>query len=276
MVGVRVSVCVPAFNAARTIVETLESIRAQDYENFDIVVVDNASTDGTGDLVRAFDDDRIRLHTNTNVVPMAENWNRALGLATGDLVKLVCADDLITPRCLSEQVGSMQDPEVAVAGAKFDIIDDDGVTLSRARGLGPLVGRCSPRTTLGALVRALPDDVCPTAALMFRRRDIEAIGGVRTDFLYAMDIDLVAQACATGAFFGHDQVLAVNRASLFNHSSTTSTISKLADVVGFNHHHRRAHRDLVGRWDVVIGDGTVVRQALVRLGARIEHLVRRG
>ncbi|MFF2083073.1 glycosyltransferase family 2 protein [Nocardia sp. NPDC058176] len=273
--GVRVSVCVPAFNAARTIVETLESIRAQDYGNFDIVVVDNASTDGTGDLVRNFDDARIRLHTNTNVLPMAQNWNRALDLATGDLIKLVCADDLITPAALSEQVRTMGDPDIAVAGAKFDIIDDDGTTLRRARGLGPLVGRCSPRTALGALVRALPDDVCPTAALMFRRREVAALGGFRTDFLYAMDMDLVARLCANGAFYGHNQVLAVNRASMFNHSSTTSTVSKLVDVVRFNHHHRRARRDLVGRTDLVIGDGKVVRQALVRLGARSRHLVRR-
>lgn len=273
--GVRVSVCVPAFNAARTIVATLESIRAQDYPDFDVVVVDNASTDGTGDLVRAFADDRIRLSTNTTVLPMAENWNRALGLATGELVKLVCADDLITPRCLSEQVRSMRDPDIAVAGAKFDIVDDDGVTLHRARGLGPLVGRCSSRATLGALVRALPDDVCPTAAMMFRRRDVDAIGGVRTDYLYAMDIDLIARLCAHGDFYGHNQVLAVNRASLFNHSSTTSTVSKLADVVGFNHHHRRAQPALVGRADVAIGDARVLRQALVRLGARTRQLVRR-
>ncbi|GGN98152.1 glycosyltransferase [Nocardia rhizosphaerihabitans] len=276
MVGVPVSVCVPAFNAARTIVETIESIRAQDFADFEIVVLDNASTDGTGDLVRSFDDERIRLCTNDTVLPMVDNWNRVMSQARGDLVKLVCADDLITPDCLSAQVDSLRDPEVAVAGAKFDVIDDEGAVLARARGLGNLVGRCSSRRALGAFVRKLPDELCPTAAFLFRRHEFEATGGFRTDFFYAMDIDLVARLCARGRFYGHNRVLAINRASVFNHSSTTSTLSKFSDVLRFNHHARREYRGLVGPVDVLAGDGKVLRQALVRLGARTKHLAGRG
>ncbi|MFC8383699.1 glycosyltransferase family 2 protein [Nocardia sp. NPDC057272] len=274
--GVRVSVCVPAFNAARTIVETLESISAQDFDDLEIVVVDNASTDGTGDLVRAFDDARIRLYTNDTTLPIEQNWNRAIELAGGELVKLVCADDMIAPGCLSAQVESMDDSGIAVAGAKFDVVDDDGVVLARGRGLPGLVGRCSSRTVLRTLVRKLPDDVCPTAAFLFRRADFAGTSGFRADFLYAMDVDLVARLCGRGEFFGHDRVFAINRASVFNYSSTTSSASKFADVLRFNHHHRRQFADRVGVIDVLIGDGRVLRQALVRVSARAARLFGRG
>ncbi|TDP37877.1 GT2 family glycosyltransferase [Nocardia ignorata] len=276
MVGVPVSVCVPAFNAARTITETIDSIRAQEFGDFEIVVLDNASTDGTGELVRSIDDERIRLHSNDTVLPMTQNWNRVMSLAGGELVKLVCADDLITPDCLSAQVETLRDPRIAVAGAKFDIIDDDGTVLARARGLAGLIGCKSSRAALRTFVRRLPDDLCPTAAFLFRRREFEATGGFRTDFFYAMDIDLVARLCAHGGFYGHNRPLAVNRASIFNHSSTTSTLSKFSDVVRFNHHARREYRDLVRPVDVLAGDATVVRQALVRLGARARQLAGRG
>ncbi|MFD6397030.1 glycosyltransferase family 2 protein [Nocardia sp. NPDC060249] len=274
--GVRVSVCVPAFNAARTIVETLESISAQDFDDFEIVVVDNASTDGTGDLVRAFDDARIRLYTNDTTLPIVQNWNRAIELAGGELVKLVCADDMITPGCLSAQVESMADSEIAVVGAKFDVVDDDNVMLAQGRGLPGLVGRCSSRTVLRTLVQKMPDDVCPTAAFLFRRADFAVTTGFRTNFLYAMDVDLVAQLCERGEFFGHDRVLAINRASAFNYSSTTSSASKFVDVLRFNHHQRRQFRDRVGVIDVLIGDGRVLRQALVRVSARAARLFGRG
>ncbi|MEU3013754.1 glycosyltransferase family 2 protein [Nocardia asteroides] len=276
MVGVRVSVCVPAFNAARTITETIESILTQEFGDFEVVVVDNASTDGTGELVRAFTDERIRLHTNDTVLPMVENWNRTLGLAGGELVKLVCADDLITPGCLSAQVEALRDPRIAVSGARFDVIDDAGAVLALGRGLAGITGRCSPRTALRAFVRKLPDAVCPTAAFLFRRRELAATGGFRDDFLYAMDIDLVARLCAHGQFYGDPDVLAISRASAFNYSSTTSTLSKFSEVVRFNHHYRRAHPDLVGPLDVVAGDAVVARQALVRLCARAKRLSGKG
>ncbi|MFC4128047.1 glycosyltransferase family 2 protein [Nocardia rhizosphaerae] len=273
--GVPVSVCVPAYNAARTITETLASIRAQTFSDFEIVVVDNASTDGTGDLVRAVDDERIRLHTNDTVLPMVENWNRAVRCAGGELVKLVCADDLITPDCLSVQVETLGEPGIAVAGAKFDVIDDAGAVLATARGLAGLEGRRSSRAALRAFVRRLPDDLCPTAAFLFRRREFAAAGGFRGDFFYAMDIDLVAQLCSRGAFYGHDRPLAVSRASMFNHSSSTSTLSKFSDVVRFNHAARRDYRDLVAPMDVLAGDLVVLRQAVVRLGVRVTGLVGR-
>ncbi|WP_236573611.1 glycosyltransferase [Nocardia caishijiensis] len=274
--GVPVSVCVPAFNAARTITETIDSIRAQDFGDIEIVVLDNASTDGTGDLVRSMRDERLRLHTNDTVLPMTENWNRVMSLADGELVKLVCADDLITPDCLSAQVETLRDERIAVAGAKFDVIDDEGAVLARARGLAGLIGRRSSRAAIRTFVRKLPDDLCPTAAFLFRRREFEATGGFRTDFFYAMDIDLVARLCARGGFFGHNRPLAVSRASMFNHSSTTSTLSKFSDVVRFNHHARREHRELVRPVDVFAGDVTVARQAVVRLGARARQLAGRG
>ena len=77
-----VSICVPAYNAARTLDATLRSILDNDLD-FELVVLDNASEDGTGAIARSFGDDRIRVFRNDAVLPIGQNWNRVVELSTG-------------------------------------------------------------------------------------------------------------------------------------------------------------------------------------------------
>jgi glycosyltransferase involved in cell wall biosynthesis len=99
-----VSICVPAYNTARWVTRAVESALCQTYRNIEVVVVDDASTDGTLERVRELHDPRIRLYSNSCNLGHSGNWNRSLSLARGRLIKFLCADDVLYPDCVEAMV----------------------------------------------------------------------------------------------------------------------------------------------------------------------------
>ncbi|WP_024804662.1 glycosyltransferase [Nocardia sp. BMG51109] len=268
------SVCVPAYNAARTLATTLRSILDQDAD-FELSVLDNASTDDTAAIARSVDDPRIRLHRNDTVLPIGDNWNKAVSVSSGDLVKVVCADDILLPGALKSQLELMGAGGIALCSAKFEVIDEAGAVEETDLGLPGLRGRQSMTTLMRTIVRRGPADFGPTAAAMFRRADFERAGGFRGDLVFPMDVDLFARVCEFGAFYGMPEVLAAWRNSSFNLCSRTSTVSKLAELVRFQHRLGREYPDAIHGADVLAGDLRVAGQALERVRVRAVATVRR-
>jgi glycosyltransferase involved in cell wall biosynthesis len=97
-----VSICIPTYNGARFIEETLRSALTQKYEPLEIVIVDDASTDHTLDIVRSLNDPRIRVEVNHHNLGHVRNWNRCLRLSAGSLVKFLFQDDLLYPTCVEK------------------------------------------------------------------------------------------------------------------------------------------------------------------------------
>ena len=89
-----VSVCIPAYNNAEYIKDTIDSILNQTYQNIELVIVDDNSKDNTYELIQEIGDERIKLYHNDKNLGMSGNWNRCLSLCTGKYAKLVCADDI--------------------------------------------------------------------------------------------------------------------------------------------------------------------------------------
>jgi glycosyltransferase involved in cell wall biosynthesis len=96
-----VSVCIPTFNHGRFLGEAIRSVLEQDYDDYEIVVSDNASTDDTRDVVRTFSDCRIQYLRSERNIGMMENWNRAVLASRGRYLKLLQADDILLPGALS-------------------------------------------------------------------------------------------------------------------------------------------------------------------------------
>jgi glycosyltransferase involved in cell wall biosynthesis len=119
-----VSVCIPTYNSAKYLRECIESVLTQTYQDFELIVSDNASTDATCDIVRSFSDARIRLHRLGRNMGMAFNFNKAADLARAKYVKLLCYDDVLAPKCLEMQVGMLErHPEVVMVASGFRYID---------------------------------------------------------------------------------------------------------------------------------------------------------
>lgn len=97
-------IALPVYNGAKYIREALDSILAQDYEDFILLVSDNCSTDRTPDILAEYasKDSRIKVSRSYTFMPQAENVNRSVELCDATWVKLFCHDDIMLPGCLSK------------------------------------------------------------------------------------------------------------------------------------------------------------------------------
>lgn len=122
-----VSVVIPAYNAGRYIAETIESVLAQSYSRYEVLVADDGSTDNTAEVVERYGSP-VRLLTQENKGPAAAR-NLALRHATGDYVAFLDADDLWHPEKLTTQVQFMEaNPEIGICGTRrLDFQDGDAI-----------------------------------------------------------------------------------------------------------------------------------------------------
>ena len=129
-----VSIGVPAYNAERFLAPALESLLAQDMEDLEVVVSDNASTDGTAEICQdlAARDPRLRYVRQPVNLGGAVNFNAAFGLRHPDALyfKWAAADDVHEPGYLSAVLDVLRgDPTVSVAHCRTDDVDEEGVSL---------------------------------------------------------------------------------------------------------------------------------------------------
>lgn len=96
----RFSVCIPVFNMARTLAATLKSALAQTHADYEILLVDNGSTDGTWEIANAVKHPRLRVVQNERNLGAYGNHNRCLELAQGEWLKFLHGDDELLPDCL--------------------------------------------------------------------------------------------------------------------------------------------------------------------------------
>ena len=204
-----VSVCIPVYNGERYLAETIRSVLDQTRPDFELVVLDNASADASGEIARSFPDGRVRVVTNPATLPQPENWRKALDLCRAPLVKLVCADDLLHPRCLAAQVPPMTaDPGLAVVAGRRDMIDERGEILVRDRGLSGLTGIRSSVEVARRIMHTGANPIGEPGNVLFRRADYLAVGGWRPERRFAMDLDLWVRLLAHGRFLGLAETVA--------------------------------------------------------------------
>jgi len=123
----KVSVCMPVYNGAAYIAESIESVLAQTYKDFRLIVCDNCSADNTGDIVRSFDDDRITYVRNERNLGLVGNANRCLDLADGEYIHILHHDDLMLPENLERKVCLLdENREVGFVHSNISIIDAEG------------------------------------------------------------------------------------------------------------------------------------------------------
>ena len=223
MPTIHTSVCIPAYQAEAHLAETLDSVLASDADDLEIVVLDNASTDRTGEILRGYEDPRIRRFRNDDVLPIAENWNRAVRLSTGRLIKVVCADDVIRPDSVRRQAEILAaDPAIALVGSRRHVIDDSGSIVAADRGLFGLVGRHDGASVAAHVVRSGGNPLGESAGLMFRSQDFDAVGGFDGRLVFPMDLDLWTRLLRHGDFVGLPETMAAFRASTTSLSSERS------------------------------------------------------
>lgn len=178
----RVTVLMPVYNAARFVEAAIRSVLAQTFDDFELVVIDDGSSDDSARIVRSFDDPRIRFVQNERNLGLTPTLNRGLALARGEFVARQDADDLSEPPRLERQVAFLDaNPEVAVVGSWYTKIGEHGEPL----------GKRTPPTDDVSVQWAMLS-YCPIvhSAATFRRDAITALGAYDERFGYAEDFDL--------------------------------------------------------------------------------------
>lgn len=216
-----ISVCVPAYLAEAYIGATIESVLAQTYPHWELLILDNASPDRTGEIARSYDDPRIVVHANAETLELADNWNKVASLSTAPYLKILCADDVLHPDCLAEQIKILeQDRDVALVASRRDFVDAAGEVVLRNRGLAGLTGHRQPEDVVEQVVRSGINPIGWPSVMLFRRRDFVDVGAFDGTWLYPMDLELSLRLLQRGSFVGMEQSLASFRISPTSASST--------------------------------------------------------
>lgn len=160
-----VSIVLTILNGARYLREALDSCLNQTYPNFELIVVDGGSTDGTLDILAEYDDPRLRLiHQSNNAGKLPGALNLGLDAARGDYLTWMQADSIYHPEAIARLVAALEaNPEIGHVYADYWVIDERGTILR-------VEPTCEPEQILTA--KSDPCGVC----FMIRRRVREVVG----------------------------------------------------------------------------------------------------
>lgn len=208
-----VSVVTPVYNGADYLRQCIESVIAQSYTNWEYVILDNASTDGTRQIAEEYAarDARIRVSSNPELLPMVRNHNRALELTSTDSVycKMLMADDWLFPECVQRMVDAAQrHPSISlVCSYAFDgkYVVWDGFPYPAEC----VPGREAARMALCGVGRSYFLG-SPTSMLM-RMQDIRSRRPFFNESNLHCDFEACMELLAIGDFAFVHQVLSLNR-----------------------------------------------------------------
>jgi glycosyltransferase involved in cell wall biosynthesis len=185
----RVCVLMTVYNQASFVGEAIASVLRQTYPGWELLVVDDASSDDSRDVVRAFRDPRVRLLENPANCGQTASLNRGLGVIRSELVSRLDADDVFFPSLLEKQLAFLDvHREVAVLGVQARPVDAAGRRRRRT-------GWWSPEWTRPAGGPAMDwyrifDTPLIHSGTMFRREVVAALGGYDEGHLLNQDADL--------------------------------------------------------------------------------------
>lgn len=251
----RVSVVVPSFNNASFIEATMDSILCQAYADFELVVADHSSSDGTWQRLQPYAaDPRVRLLRTDPGGGAPRNWARVTDAARGELLKLVCGDDIIYPDCLRAQVEAMDaNPGVVLVSARRDLIDARGALVLGGRGLAGVAGKVPGRVAARHTVVAGANIFGEPACVLVRRQTLQDAGGWDGRHPFVIDEATYVNVLLRGDFLGIDEPLAAFRLSSTQWSVRLAR-QQSGQVIGLHHQLAAQVPGLLSRTDLVRGD----------------------
>lgn len=271
-----VSVCIPSYRGAPYIEAAIRSVLAQTYSHFELIVVDDASPDGTCAVVESIFDPRLRLVKFAENAGAEGNWNRCLREAQGKYVKIFPQDDLLHPDCLAKQVAVLESDVAGAVAFVFCaryIVSPNGRTLFR-RGFPSRQSRLVHRDALTRMtLRRGGNLVGEPGAVLFRLSSVAKVGMFDASIPYVVDLDYWLRLLAEGSAYYIAEPLTSFRVSNISWSvaigkKQTEQFVQLIDRV--------AARGTVhlSRWDKFVGYLAARRNVLIRL-AIYQMVIRR-
>lgn len=200
MILPHISIAIPVFNRAHLIGRTIESVLRQEFQDYDLLVVDDASGDGTVDVVEEYcrRDSRIRLEINEKNLGLTRNWNRCLSMVSGPLVQLLLSDDLIDPDYLG-RVSTIYEryPRLGFVASSCRYIDEIDRVIHPGYPRLPRLYRAGDEAVGALLEGGFPH----VSSIVIRRECIEKLGGFNEEIWHGPDVEMDARIASRYDFY---------------------------------------------------------------------------
>lgn len=187
------SIIIPCYNAAATLQATLSSIQAQTYDDWEVICVDDGSTDATIDILlkASAQDPRIQVFHNVGKGPSCARNLGAMSFASGSVIAFCDADDIWGPDKLSELVECFSDPEVDAAFGKIAFFQNDPALATTFSTV--------PACPLSIPMLLGENPVCTMSNIAVRRAAYMLTGGFDEALVHNEDLDWLIRLVGTGA-----------------------------------------------------------------------------
>ncbi|KYC37131.1 family 2 glycosyl transferase [Scytonema hofmannii PCC 7110] len=196
----KVTIAIPTYNRSKLLKISLESALAQDYPDFQVLVLDNASSDDTEAVVRSFEDSRIAYVRNESNIGIFGNWQRTVELNSSPYLSILSDDDVLLPNFIHESVLALDNhPQTGLSAAQAEFINMNGVTLQVA---GTELSDKLPQGLVSGIefIHQIVDGrkwILRTSAVMFRADALREVGGFDlTHTKYLLDLNLYLRMAA--------------------------------------------------------------------------------
>jgi len=193
----KVSVCILTYNSARYLRGCIESVLAQTYRDFELLVSDDGSTDDTCEIASSFSDPRIQVCRLERNMGMPRNFNHAVGLASGTYIKLLCYDDFLDPSCLERQVDLLdRRPEVVMVTSGLQYVNENGEVLRTVSAFSRETVAGEAEIVAGTLVYG--NIIGSPSAVLIRRECLLKAGPFSEEFPQVMDVEMWLRLASQG------------------------------------------------------------------------------
>jgi glycosyltransferase involved in cell wall biosynthesis len=207
----KVSIAIPLYNCESHIRETIDSVLSQTFGDFELIIIDDQSTDDSFHITKSYNDKRIRVIQNSERQGFFGNWNTCLKHMTGTYCKLLPHDDPLEPTCLEKQVRILdKNPDVALVHCARKIIDPAGHILT-TRIPRETAGIKESDESLRRIVRSGTNPFGEPAAVMFRQETKDKIKGFSDADMYSIDIEYWSRLLTQGKRYYQNEVLCAFR-----------------------------------------------------------------
>ena len=213
MPKITVSVCIPVYNSASYLAQAVESVLSQSYPEFELLIVDDCSTDGSAEIAAGYaaSDTRIRFIKNERNMGMVGNWNYCLDLAQGIYIRFLFGDDyFVNNNALAIQVERLETyPEASLVSSARLVVDEQGNLLETWQGFRELLS-VEPRHVVQACLElfyrrdgklkfgCLKNLIGEPSAVMFRKS--QALRGFDSSYRQLVDLEMWFHLLRQGRF----------------------------------------------------------------------------
>ncbi len=207
VIAPKISVLIPTYNYGRYLHEAIDSVLAQDFHNYELIVSDDCSSDNTEEIISQYKSDtRIRYYRHKKNLGMVENWNWCLSQARGEFIKFVFGDDKLSrPDALTKLLELMEDnPDATLAASARLIIDHNSDIFTIWNDLGK-TGIYDGKKTIFRCLAENRNIIGEPSATLFRKKSADS--GFNTRYRQLVDLEFWFQLIEKGDLIFSDEAL---------------------------------------------------------------------